>query len=351
MTLSFVKILLPWLVSFGFGILIAPIVINYLNRYQAWKKKPGNEKGMGDDNGTPIFNKMHKDRDVKTPRMGGLVIVLSVIITTLFFWLFSYAGAGDPSGVFDYLSRSQTWLPFAAFIAGGLMGFIDDYFTIKPNGLWKGGLPLQYRYIWVSLIAAGAAYWFYFKLGVESVFVPFYGDLFLGLLFIPFFMLVFVSVFSTSIIDGLDGLSGGIMAIVFAAMGVIAYTQNQIDISAFSLVIVGGILAFLWFNIPPARFYMTEVGYNALSFALVIIAFLTDTVILLPIIAFMLFITLAANVLQVLSKKIRGKKIFLVAPIHHHFEALGWPAHQVVMRYWIISLIAASLGVILALVS
>ena len=345
-----VKVLLPWLMSFLLGLLFTPLVLSWLYHFRCWKKKAGNQEGLGGEGGTPIFNKLHATRDVRVPRMGGLVIVLSVLSTVALFWLVSYTTSGGPSGDLDFLSRSQTWLPLSAFVAGALVGFIDDVLTIGMTR-WRPGSPglaLRYRLLWATGCAAVAASWFYTKLGYDSIFVPFYGDWVLGWWFVPFFILTFVALFATSNIDGIDGLSGGVMSIIFAAYGFIAYFQGQTDLAAFCFVVVGGILAFLWFNIPPARFYMTEVGYNALSFSLAIVAFATDTALLLPVIAFCLFATEVTTVMQVLSKKIWGRKIFLVAPVHHHFEALGWPAHQVVMRYWIVSLIGAVLGVVLA---
>ncbi|EFK97409.1 Phospho-N-acetylmuramoyl-pentapeptide- transferase [sediment metagenome] len=117
--------------------------------------------------------------------------------------------------------------------------------------------------------------------------------------------------------------SGGVMAVIYSIIGFIAFYQDKLDISAFSFVVVGGILSFLWFNIPPAKFYMTEIGYNALSFTLVIITFMTDTVLLLPIIAFPLFITLISTILQVFSVRLFKKRLFKIAPLHHHFEAIG----------------------------
>ncbi len=347
--LDIIKLLLPWITAFLLGFMVTPTVLRQLIRFRCWKKKTGNESGMGDSTGTPIFNELHSSRDVRVPRMGGLVIVISVCSTVVLFWWISYVFSGGPSGQFDFLSRSQTWLPLAAFIAGALVGFIDDILTIGMTKLIPGskGLALRYRMIWAVLFAVAAAYWFYIKLGINSVSIPFYGDLTLGVWYVPFFIFAFVSVFSTSNIDGLDGLSGGIMSIVFSAMGFIAYFQDQINIAAFCFVIVGATLSFLWFNIQPAKFYMTEVGYNALSFSLAIVAFATDSIIMLPFIAIALSGTLLTTVLQVLSKKIRGKKIFVVAPVHHHFEAIGWPAEQIVMRYWIVSVIFAILGVAL----
>jgi len=116
------QILFPWLTSFFLGFLLAPLVLKYLFKFRVWKKKSGNTKGVGGDGGTPIFNELHKDRETNTPRMGGMVIVLSVLLTTLFFWVISYAVSGGPSGDFDFLSRSQTWLPLFAFVVGGVVG-------------------------------------------------------------------------------------------------------------------------------------------------------------------------------------------------------------------------------------
>ncbi len=354
--LSIIKVLIPWVVSFLFGIFITPVVLAYLYKYKAWRKNGFEKKEviLGDKNGqiSETINKVIRDK--KTPRMGGIVIVLSVMFTVFLFWIVSFGIFGNVSGEIDFLSRSQTWLPLAAFFAGAILGLFDDIFTIRNTKFRKGkfvGLPLKHRLVFVIIIASFFAWWFYEKLGYSQVLIPFYGNYELGLLFIPFFILVFTSVFATSNIDGLDGLSGGIMASVFAAMGFIAYNQGMIDIAALSFVIVGAILAFLWFNVSPARFYMTEVGYNALSFSLVIIAFMTDTVLLLPIIAFILFINLAATVMQVFSIKVFKKRIFKVVPLHHHFEVKGWSETQIVLRYWIITIITAVFGVSLAVIS
>jgi len=200
-------------------------------------------------------------------------------------------------------------------------------------------------------------FWFYFKLDIYSINIPFIGELFLGFYFIPIFVLIVLFIYSGGIIDGIDGLAGGVFASIFFAYAGIAYFQNQINLAAFCTVIVGSILAFLWFNIPPARFYMSETGSMALTITLAIVAFMTDSmgggrgIMVLPIIAFPLFLTSISVIIQVFSKKFRnGKKIFIVAPLHHHFEALGWPAYKVTMRYWVISVVCAIFGVILALI-
>jgi phospho-N-acetylmuramoyl-pentapeptide-transferase len=204
----------------------------------------------------------------------------------------------------------------------------------------------------VLLIGLLIGFWFYNKLDISFIYVPFWGTLELGILFIPVFITVMLAVFSTSVIDGMDGLAGGIMTIIFTAYSIIAFANNQIDISALCAVIAGGTLAFLWFNVPPARFYMGETGILGLTITLSVIAFLTDSVLILPIIAAPLVATSASVIIQQNSYKYFNKhRVFRVAPLHHHFEALGWSREKIVMRYWIIGIVCAISGVILALIS
>ncbi|TSC60889.1 MAG: phospho-N-acetylmuramoyl-pentapeptide transferase [Parcubacteria group bacterium Gr01-1014_107] len=191
---------------------------------------------------------------------------------------------------------------------------------------------------------------------MTGVNLPWWGELYMGWLFIPFFALVTLAIYSGGVIDGIDGLAGGVMATIFSAYAVIAFSLEQINLAAFCAMLSGSILAFLWFNIPPARFYMSETGTMGLTITLSIVAFMTDTlgggfgITVLPIIAFLLVITSLSNIIQVASKKFRGKKVFLIAPLHHHFEAIGWPPYKVTMRFWVIGVIFALIGVILALV-
>lgn len=315
-----------------------------------WKKKAGKQAGLGDGNGTPIFNELHKEKDTGTPIMGGSIIWMSALITIFLFWLISFLFPNELTTKLDFMSRSQTWLPLFTLIVASLLGLFDDLSLIFDKGSYKaGGIPLKLRILFVLLIGAVGGWWFYSKLGVSSIAIPLDGFLNLGILFIPFFMFVMLSLFASGVIDGLDGLSGGVMATVFSAYAGIAFFQGQIDLAAFCAMIVGGILAFLWFNIPPARFYMGETGMLGLTATLTVVAFLTGQVLVLPIIAFPLFATVIGNIIQVSSKKFRGKKVFRIAPIHHHFEAIGWPSYKVVMRYWVISIITAILGMIIAL--
>ena len=354
---DFIKVISPTAIAFFIGIAITPVVTHYLYKYKCWKKKSGKGGGLGGGK-TPIFNKLHKDKEVGTPRMGGIVIWGSVVITTLSIWLLERYIGGSALEKLEFLSRSQTWLPFFALLVGACVGLVDDLLEVNGNGKYfAGGLPLSRRLLLVGTFFAFAGYWFYEKLDVSSVSVPFDGVIDLGVWFVPFFILVGIAIYAGGVIDGIDVLSGGVFAIIFASYGIIALAQNQIDLATLCATVVGGLLAFLWFNIPPARFYMTETGVMGLTLMLTITAFMTDTIVdegkglaVLPIIAFLLVVTVLSNVIQVASKKLRkGKKVFLVAPLHHHFEALGWPSYKVTMRYWVLTAVTAFVGVTIAL--
>lgn len=344
------KILLPSTVAFLIGIAITPFLSHFLYKYQMWKKK--SVSLALDGRPATISSSLHRDEIKKTPRMGGIIIWASTLLTIIFFALLSKYFLSDFSHKLSFLSRNQTWLPLFTLIIASLVGLIDDFLVVNNRGGYiGGGLPLKIRIGVVVLIGLIGGWWFYSKLGLTSINVPFWGLVNLGYLFIPLFVIIMLAIFSGGVIDGIDGLSGGVMASIFSAYGGIAFFQNQIDLAAFCFVITGSILAFLWFNIPPARFYMSETGMLGLTTSLTVVAFLTKAVLVLPIIALPLFIVSGSVIIQILSKRFRnGKKIFLVAPIHHHFEALGWPAYKVTMRFWIISVVFAVIGMVVALV-
>ncbi|MBP9856260.1 MAG: phospho-N-acetylmuramoyl-pentapeptide-transferase [Candidatus Pacebacteria bacterium] len=349
MLLSIIKVFAPTIIAFAAGIIITPFLTDYLYKNEMWKKRAG----KSDHNGTatPIFDKLHAHKEVGTPRMGGIIIWVSTVITALIFALWAIFFPSELSEKFNFLSRNQTWLPLFTLVVGALVGLMDDYLQISrsKNDL-KGGLHFKYRALAVLALGILGGAWFYFKLDVDFIFIPFFGELFIGWLIIPLFVAVMLGLFSSGVVDGLDGLSGGIMASIFTAYACIAFFQNQVDLAALCGAIAGATLAFLWFNIPPARFYMTETGILGLTTSLSVIAFLTQSIVILPIIAFPLMATSLSVIIQVTSKKLRnGKKVFLVAPLHHHFEALGWPAYKVVMRYWIISVVCAIIGMIIAI--
>ncbi len=344
--LNVVKVFAPSAVAFFIGILITPILTNYLYKHKMWKKRAG--KVAPDGRATPIFNELHRTREVGTPRLGGIIIWVSIGLTTLIFALIAALHPTVVTGKLTFLSRNQTWLPLFTLIVASLIGLVDDWLEIKSS---NGGLSFRRRLLLVTVLGLVGALWFYLKLGHSSIGIPFGGELAIGWLIVPLFVVVMIFLFSSSVIDGLDGLAGGVMAIIFGAYAGIAFFQNQIDLAAFCAVVTGSILAFLWFNIPPARFYMSETGILGLTAALTIVVFLTESVVTLPIIAFPLFATVFSNVIQLGSKKFRqGKKVFRVAPVHHHFEALGWSPAKIVMRYWVIGVIMAVVGMIITLI-
>lgn len=339
------------LAAFSFAVAVSwtPLLTNFLYTHKMWRKRA--RTMAADGNATPIFHSLHKEREVSTPRMGGLLIWITAVGVALLFWLIA---STTDSAFFDkinFLSRNQTWLPLVIFVLASLLGLADDLFQIYEKGTYNGGgIGLTRRIAIILLISALGAWWFYFKLDWRTIYIPFYGNLFIDGWYIPLFIVTALATFSGGVIDGIDGLSGGVFASIFAAYAGIAFFQGQVDLAAFSAVITGAILAFLWFNIPPARFYMSETGTMGLTLALTTVAFLTDAVAVLPIIAFLLVIDSASVIIQFVSKRWRGKKVFLIAPLHHHFEAIGWPSYKVTMRFWVVSVVFALIGMVIALV-
>lgn len=343
------KILLPAAISFLVGIMLTPVATHYFYKYRLWRRVSRLENVPQGE-----FAKINDGvSETSTPRTGGMIVWISVIITIFIFWLLNIFLNSEFSQKMYFISRGQTILPLFTLIMASLIGLGDDFIQIFGKGNWTTD-PIKLRYIKISIIVCLGiiiGWWFFVKLGISDLYIPWFGFVDLSYIFIPFFILIMLGVWSTSVIDGIDGLSGGVLSSIFGSYTLIAFFNNQLDLAAFCAVISGGILAFLWFNIPPARFYMGETGMIGLTVTLSVIAFLTNTVLLLPIIAFPLFITSLSSIIQMLSRRFRnGKKIFLFAPLHHHFEALGWPKYKVTMRYWIVGVITSMIGVIISLV-
>ena len=345
-----VRVLVPAFASFVVGMSITPLLTHYLYKYKAWKKSPG--KTALDGAPAHGFNQLHDVHEVRAPRMGGIVVWASVVITIIGIAVVARFIPDAAILKLDFLSRNQTWIPLATLLVGAIVGLIDDLYVIRPGG---EGLRLSYRLLIVVLLSAFIGTWFWAKLEVTAVGIPFGSPLEIGWLIVPLFILVSLALYASGVIDGIDGLSGGVFGSVFASYAIIAFAQNQIDLAAFSATIVGGLLAFLWYNIPPARFYMSDTGTMALTLTIATVAFMTDDlgggvgIAVLPVIGALLVATVASDVAQVVSKKYFGVKLLRIAPLHHHFESLGWPGYKVVMRYWILSIVFAFLGVIIAL--
>lgn len=342
----------PAILCFIVGIIITPLVTHFLYKHHVWKKQGGKTAIGG--HVAEVFNQLKGDSETKTPRMGGIIIWGSVLITLGILFLLARVFPETFFRDLDFLSRSQTLIPTLALIAGAGIGFLNDFYDVTHAG---SGLRLRVRLLLISGLAGSLGWWFYSKLGVTSVSIPFDGALELGILIIPFFIFLTLCLYASGVIDGIDGLSGGVFASIFTAYAGIAIVQSQYDLAAFCAAVVGGILAFLWFNIPPARFWMTETGSMALTLSLATVVFMTDRlgdgngVSLLPIVGFLLVVTVLSNVLQITYRKFTGKKLLRIAPLHHHFEAIGWPSYKVTMRYWIVSIICALIGVAIAAIA
>ena len=331
---------------------ISPILTHYLYKLKAWKKQPG--KTALDGSEAREFNRLHETHEMRAPRMGGIVVWGSAALTIMGIAIIARFVPDASVLKLDFLSRNQTWIPLAALLVGAFAGLIDDILMIRPKG---NGLLLPIRLLIVVLLSSFIGWWFWEKLDVTAVGIPFGTPFEIGWLIVPLFILVSLALYASGVIDGIDWLSGGVFGSVFASYAIIAFAQEQIDLAAFSAAILGGLLAFLWFNIPPARFYMTETGTMALTLTIATLAFMTDSlgegvgISVLPIIGALLVATVFSNVAQTISKKFFGKKLFRIAPLHHHFEAIGWPGYKVVMRYWVLSVVFAFAGVTLALVA
>lgn len=347
LTVSVIKIFVLGALSFILAILLTPLLTHYLYKYKLWRKEVRTKSIDGKE--LVYFKQFHSEKETHVPRFGGLLIWISVLTLAVLFYLLSFKNIWWFKKL-NFLSRSQTWLPLFSLIAASLVGLVDDILQIIKKGKYiGGGLALRWRLLLVALIGLVGGWWFYFKLGIGAIHVPGNGDFLIGAWYIPFFILIMLAVYSGGVIDGLDGLGGGAFAIMFSAFGGISLFTGQIDIAAFCFVIAGAILAFLWFNIPPARFYMGETGILGLCCALTVVAFLTDSILVLPIIGFLLVIEAGSVTLQLIWKKVFKKKLFLASPIHHHFEALGWPSYKITMRFWVIGVVIAIIGVAIRL--
>lgn len=325
-----IKIFILTAVSFLFAMALTPLLTHFLYKYKLGKH-------IRDTGDTPIYSELHRSK-AGTPTMGGIIVWLTTLVIALFFYYFSRLFPNSSLAEINFLTRSQTLLPLGILVASALIGLLDDLLDIWRRGHKGSGIRFRFKFVIYSFIAIVGAWWFYYKLEWDIVHIPFFGDWQLGWLFIPFFIFVVVATaFSVNQTDGLDGLAGGTILIALSAFAIMAFVQGRFDLAAFCGVLIGSLLAFLWFNIYPARFFMGDTGSISLGVTLAIIAIFINTVFLLPIIGLVFVLEALSTILQILSKKFRGKKIFLSAPFHHHLQAIGWPEPKIVMRLWVIT--------------
>ena len=295
-----------------------------------------------------LFSALHAKKS-GTPTMGGLLIWGTIIVTVIISIIL------QKFGIFKYslFNREETWIPLFTLLTCGVLGAVDDYLNIKGIGKTKG-LSAKLKLIWLTIFSGVGAWWFYDKLEISSINIPIIGTapIEVGWWYIPIFIFVIIATAnSVNFTDGLDGLASGLLIMAFGAFGIIAFADGMNILATFCSVIVGAILAFLWFNIPPAKFYMGDTGSLALGATLGVIAMLSGQVLTLPIIGFIFVIETLSVIIQLTSKKFFKRKVFKIAPIHHHFEQLGWKEFTVVMRFWIVGGIMAVFGTILGLIN
>lgn len=339
-----IKIILLSTSAFLFAGFLTPLLSNFLYKYHLGKK-------IRNSGETPVFSQLHAHK-AGTPTMGGILIWGTVLVFVLFFSILSQILPWEIFKNLNFLTRSETLLPLGALIASALIGLFDDWLDIRGKGvLGGGGLKMKHRLLIYAVIALIGALWFYFKLDWTVLHVPFLGNLEITWWYIPVFVFIIVSTaFSVNETDGLDGLAGGTLMIAFVAYAVIAFVLGRYELATFCGVIIGALLAFLWYNIPPARFYMGDTGSMSLGVTLGVIAMLTNNALLLPFFGFIFMVESLSVIIQLTSKKLRhGKKVFLSSPIHHHFQAIGWDESKVVMRFWVISAVTSAIGLMIFL--
>lgn len=291
-----------------------------------------------------VFRTYHQHK-FGTPTMGGILIWMAIFGTVFFSRVLSYFGFVDHS----LLQRGQVYLPLFVLLTLGIIGGVDDYWNIRGIGA-KRGLDTLPKILSLLIVALVGALWFSFKLGYDTIDIPLFGDLYVGLWYIPVFVFIIVGTANAvNVTDGLDGLASGLLVIAFGSFGVLAYLGGLYILAAFCAVTVGAVAAFLWHNVPPALFIMGDTGSLALGGTLGVIALMIDHVLILPLVGFVFVVEMLSVIIQLTSKRLRsGKKVFLAAPLHHHFEALHWGESKVTMRLWIIGGFFAFLGIVLA---
>jgi phospho-N-acetylmuramoyl-pentapeptide-transferase len=318
--------------SFMLAMALTPFYTHLAFKH-AWWKKARTTAVTGEK--APIVHSLFAEKHKRNiPTMGGMVLIVSVAVVTLALnW-----------------SRSQTYLPLFALVGAGLVGLLDDYINIRGSSNLAGGLRAKVKFLLILGVAVSGAAYFYFKLGYNLIHIPAVGDFNIGWLYIPLFILVVVSTANAvNITDGLDGLAGGLLSIAFGAYAVLAYFQGNYGIAGFCATVVGAMLTYTWFSIYPIRFLMGDSGAFAMGTALGVVAMLTNTVFVLPIIGAVFVVEAASSLLQIASKKLLKRKIFISAPLHHHLQAIGWPETKVTMRLWVIGQVVAAIGLVLGL--
>jgi phospho-N-acetylmuramoyl-pentapeptide-transferase len=318
--------------GFVLAMILTPVYTHFAYKYKFWKKQ---KSAAVTGEKLKIVSKLHAKKIARNiPTMAGIIGVVAVVLIT---WFFN-------------LNRAETWLPLAGLVGGAAIGLIDDILNVWGSNRKDAGLRAPVKFAMIITVGLVLGWFFHSKLGFTSVMIPFVGDIDIKWAIIPLFAFAIVATSNAvNISDGLDGLAGGLLAAAYGSFGVIAIIQGQYHLATFCFTVIGALMAYIWFNVFPARFFMGDVGSFAWGTSLGVIAMLTNSLLILPVIGFVFVIEAGSSAIQIFSKKFFGRKIFIAAPFHHHLEAKGWEETKITMRFWVVAMALAFVGIVLAL--
>jgi phospho-N-acetylmuramoyl-pentapeptide-transferase len=346
--------------SFILALFWAPYLIDLLVWLKFWKKKTKDTDLSGQK--LEVTKQFFEETDKRVPRAGGLLIWVTTLVFACVFWIMlKIEPANKVFQFLNFVNRRETFIPIGTLFFGSILGFVDDALaTLETGGNYRaGGLKLSYRLGLVTVLSFLIGLWFHFKLGFTDISLGIYrlnlstinlpGGINGSWLIILIVMIVLLGLFGSSMVDGFDGMSAGVFIPIYLCLSGLAFAKGFYDITTFLMVMVGTMAAYLWFNIPPARFYMGDTGTIGILLTMGVVALLLNQIYILPIAGIILVLTEASVIIQVFSKKVFKRKVFLAAPLHHHLEAKGWMRYQVTMRYWLVSIMGSVLALALGL--
>jgi phospho-N-acetylmuramoyl-pentapeptide-transferase len=335
-------ILVSWLITIS--AYIPFIKFLYRNKFQRMKQKTLDAFNQR----TPIFDKFHKNK-VGTPVGGGTLIILIttilfpiILLCMRYFWI-------PITSVYPFWTEVK--IIIFTFLSFGLLGLLDD---AKKTFVWATGdffgLRLRHKLI-IELVLAGIiSYWLFAELKINIFYVPLIGVIHLGWLYIPLAMFMIIAYSNAfNITDGLDGLSAGVLFIALTAFWIISAAILDTPLSIFLALWMGGLLAFLYFNVFPARIFLGDVGALSFGATLAVVALLLGKAPILTIIGGVFVAEVTSSLIQLTAKKFWGRKIIAAAPLHLLLQHYGWPETKIVLRFWIISIVLALFGLWLAI--
>lgn len=317
-----IQALISGVVAFAVALAMGPSIIGYLTRQKAGKHISEHQPAS-------------HQKKAGTPTFGGFIIWAPTFIVTLF--------------AVDWWHHQSILLPLGMIVITGAAGFVDDMGTLQ--GRRRTGLSWRFKIGFLAVLGLIAAVVLYDRIEVQSINIPWGGSYKLGWLYVPIAAVVVVATTTgVAITDGLDGLAAGTTLIAFIAYGIVAFIQGQEFVATFAFIIAGSNLGFVWYNAHPAQVIMGDTGALALGSSLAVVALMTGQWLLLPVIGLIFVLEGLSNVIQIGYYRLSGgKRFFRRAPLHHHFEEIGWAETQVVTRAWVLGIAAALLGVALAL--